>query len=424
MELFDVAIIGSGPAGLTAAIYTARAGLKTVVFAGTKWGGQLMQTSVVENFPGFPDGIDGPVLMENMKKQAEKFGAKIIFENVISIQLTANRYLLTAAGASAEARAVILATGAETKWLGLPNEQRLIGHGVSSCATCDGFFFKGKKVAVVGGGDAALEEALFLTKFASEVTIIHRRDSFRASQIMQDRVKKHPKIKILWNTQIVDVLGKEKVESLKIKTLISNLKFQISNLSADGVFIAIGHRPNTELLSSLAPGFPDHPDLPAGLFVAGEVVERKYKQIITSAASGCQAALDAQKWLEANNPWNLTIPRICDTLKLVISRIYDHLEKELRPGKVIVLYGPRRVGKTTVVKNLLAKTKLKYKFDSGDDLSVQEILSSQRFNLILPYLHEVELYVVDEAQHIPNIGMGLKIIVDQIPNIRDRKSVV
>ena len=302
MELFDVAIIGSGPAGLTAAIYTARAGLKTVVFAGTKWGGQLMQTSVVENFPGFPDGIDGPVLMENMKKQAEKFGAKIIFENVISIQLTANRYLLTAAGASAEARAVILATGAETKWLGLPNEQRLIGHGVSSCATCDGFFFKGKKVAVVGGGDAALEEALFLTKFASEVTIIHRRDSFRASQIMQDRVKKHPKIKILWNTQIVDVLGKEKVESLKIKTLISNLKFQISNLSADGVFIAIGHRPNTELLSSLAPGFPDHPDLPAGLFVAGEVVERKYKQIITSAASGCQAALDAQKWLEANNP--------------------------------------------------------------------------------------------------------------------------
>ena len=288
-NLFDVAIIGSGPAGLTAAIYTARAGLKTVVFAGDKWGGQLMQTSTVENFPGFPEGVDGPILMENMKKQAEKFGAKIVFENVTKIEKSDSNFLIHD---SYSTRAVIIATGATSQWLGLPNEQRLIGHGVSICATCDAFFFKGRKVAVVGGGDAALEEALFLTKFASEVIIIHRRDNFRASKIMQDRVLSNPKIKTMFNSRVADVLGQDKVEGLKIETcdLNENWKLEIENFTVDGLFVAIGHKQNDELVKQLA-GTP-------GVFVAGDVVDTKYKQAITAAASGCQAAIDAQKRLE------------------------------------------------------------------------------------------------------------------------------
>lgn len=299
MELFDVAIVGSGPAGLTAAIYTARADLKTLVVAGEKWGGQLMLTTVVENFPGFPDGVDGPVLMDQMKKQAEKFGAKIVFENVTSVNRPTTNYELSTTNSSYQSRAVILATGAETQWLGLPNEQRLIGHGVSSCAPCDAFFFKGKKVAVVGGGDAAMEEALILAKFASEITIIHRRDQFRASKIMQDRVRTNPKIKILFNTQVIDILGKDKVEGVRIQT--SDVGHPVSDYPVDGLFVAIGHQPNNELLKSLAPNFPTTPDLPNGLFIAGDVIDTKYKQAVTAAASGTMAAMDCEKWLALRN---------------------------------------------------------------------------------------------------------------------------
>ena len=281
-EIFDVAIVGSGPAGVTAAIYTARANLKALVLAGEKWGGQLMLTTAVENFPGFPDGIQGPELMEKMKQQAERFGAKIILEDAIApLQHDAvfkinNKYF---------SKAVIIATGAETKWLGLANEQRLIGHGVSSCAPCDAFFFKDKKVAVVGGGDAAMEEALVLTKFASEVIIIHRREAFKASKIMQDRVKNNPKIKILFNTEIIDILGQNSVEGVTFKD--GNI------LKVDGVFIAIGHKPNDELLKDLG-GVE-------GVFIAGDVIDLKYKQAITAAGLGCQAALDCEKWLESGH---------------------------------------------------------------------------------------------------------------------------
>lgn len=283
MEMFDVAIIGSGPAGLTAGIYASRANLKTILFAGEKWGGQLMLTTTVENFPGFPDGVEGPELMEKMKVQAEKFGTKIVYENVVSISpgFKVNDY---------EAKAVIIATGADTQWLGLPNEQRLIGHGVSSCAPCDAFFFKNKKVAVVGGGDSACEEALFLTKFATEVTIIHRRDQLRASKIMQDRVKANPKIKILFNTEVVDVLGTDHVEGLKINQLPSNA---VTQLQVDGLFVAVGHKPNNELLAGLE-------DV-GGVFIAGDVVDLKYKQAITAAADGCKAAMDVEKWLDNKN---------------------------------------------------------------------------------------------------------------------------
>ncbi len=284
-NFFDVAIIGSGPAGLTAAIYCSRANLKTLVLAGTKWGGQLMQAATVENFPGFPAGIQGPDLMEKMKSQAEKFGAKIIHEDANKIIKENNLFLVSCLLDNYHARAVIIAAGAETQWLNLPNEQRLIGHGVSPCAACDAFFFKNKKVAVVGGGDSACEEALFLTKFASEVTIIHRRDQLRASKIMQNRVFKNPKIKILFNTKVVDILGKDRVEGLKIENLKLN-----SNLAADGVFVAIGHRPNDELLKSL--------ESQEGIFMAGEIIDLKYKQAITAAGFGCQAALDTINWLE------------------------------------------------------------------------------------------------------------------------------
>ncbi|MCL4390185.1 MAG: FAD-dependent oxidoreductase [Patescibacteria group bacterium] len=297
MEIYDVAIIGSGPAGLTAAIYASRANLKTVVTAGSKWGGQLMLTTTVENFPGFPDGIQGPELMEKMKTQAEKFGTKIIYEDATTVEKDGNLFAVN----SYQAKSVIIASGANTMWLNLPNEQRLIGHGVSSCAPCDAFFFKGKKVAVVGGGDSAMEEALVLTKFASEVTIIHRRDAFRASKIMQERVLDNPKIKVMFNSRVTDVLGTDKVEGLKIEDcdLNENWKLKIENFPVDGLFVAIGHKPNDELLKN----FPDYPNLPDGLFIAGDVIDAKYKQAITAAAAGCQAAMDAEKWLD-NQPKN------------------------------------------------------------------------------------------------------------------------
>lgn len=247
-----------------------------------------MLTTTVENYPGFPDGIQGPDLMTKMKIQAERFGAKVVLSDVTKLVKLdkLDQFELETATEKFQSRSVIVATGAQTQWLGLPNEQRLIGHGVSSCAPCDAFFFKNKKVVVVGGGDAAMEEALVLTKFASEITIIHRRDSFRASRIMQDKVLNNPKIKILWNTEVVDILGKDRVEGLKIR----NLKLEIRNLSVDGLFVAIGHKPNDELLKTLKGQ--------DGVFIAGDVIDTKYKQAVTAAAAGCQAALDAEKWLE------------------------------------------------------------------------------------------------------------------------------
>lgn len=283
-----MAIIGSGPAGLTAAIYAARANLKTLVLAGQKWGGQLMLTTTVENFPGFPEGVQGPQLMENMKTQAEKFGAQIILEDVVAVSKSATGYELRATSSKYSARAVIIASGADTQWLGLPNELRLIGHGVSSCAPCDAFFFKNKKVAVVGGGDSAMEEALFLTKFASEVTIIHRRGTFRASKIMQDRVLNNPKIKVLFNTEVVDVLGETHVEGLLLKD--ASHQSLVTSHSFDGLFVAVGHKVNDQFVKDLA-GIE-------GVFIAGDVVDLKYKQAVTAAATGCQAAMDVEKWLE------------------------------------------------------------------------------------------------------------------------------
>lgn len=300
-NIYDVAIIGSGPAGLTAAIYTARANLKTLVLAGEKWGGQLMLTTDVENFPGFPDGIQGPELMERLKAQAEKFGAKVVLENAQTIKKAGNVFQIN----SYQAKSVIIATGADTKWLNLPNEQRLIGHGVSSCAPCDAFFFKDKRVAVVGGGDAAMEEALVLTKFASEVTIIHRRESFRASKIMQDRVLNNPKIKVLFNEEVTNVQGSDHVTGLTLKGG--------SQLTLDGLFIAIGHTPNTQIFTDLIEldekGYvkkttdSEHQDYPTmtnveGVFVSGDVHDYRYKQAVTAAGFGCQAALDVEKWLE------------------------------------------------------------------------------------------------------------------------------
>ncbi len=299
-DIYDVIIIGSGPAGLTAGIYTSRADLKTLMLAGEKWGGQLQLTTLVENFPGFADGIQGPDLMANMRKQAEKFGAEVKDEGVKEVDFGKKPFKVN----SYSARSVIIATGAEFNWLGLPSEQRLIGKGVSSCATCDAAFFRSKKVIVVGGGDAAMEEALVLAKFAGEVTVVHRRDSFRASKIMQERVLSHPKIKVKWNTEITEITGENKVEGVTFKGG--------EKMPVDGVFVAIGHNPATEVFRNKveldekgfvkkAPrdGFTMMTSAP-GVFTAGDVHDHNYKQAITAAGFGCQAALEAEKWLEEN----------------------------------------------------------------------------------------------------------------------------
>lgn len=288
--IYDVIIIGSGPAGLTAGIYTARANLKTLCIAGNTWGGQLMQTTLVENFPGFPEGIQGPDLMANMRKQAEKMGVEFVDKNVEKVdlsKLTVDEY---------KARAIIIATGAEFKWLGLPNEQKLIGRGVSACATCDAAFFKDKKVVVVGGGDAAMEEALYLTKFASEVTILHRRDVFRASKAMQDKVFTNPKIKIIYNSEVVDVIGEQKVEGVVTTT---------GRIACDGLFVAIGHTPATKLFEGQikldVKGYAKKEQEARGIFIAGDVHDHKYRQAITAAGYGCEAALDVERYLSENN---------------------------------------------------------------------------------------------------------------------------
>jgi thioredoxin reductase (NADPH) len=298
-----VLIIGSGPAGLTAAIYAARADLQPLVIAGYTPGGQLMITSEVENYPGFPEGIDGPALMAAMRAQAERFGAHIRDVDVDSVDLSGRPFTVTAAGTEYSADAIIIATGASAIWLELPNETRLRGRGVSACATCDGFFFRGKRVAVVGGGDSALEEALFLTKFASEVVIIHRRDQFRGSRIMQNRARSHPKIDVIWNSQVVDVLGDERITGLRLRDTQSGDERE---LEVQGLFVAIGHRPNTDVfrdwLETDGKGYlvvHDHTRTAIdGVFVAGDVHDHRYRQAVTAAGDGCKAAIDAERWLE------------------------------------------------------------------------------------------------------------------------------
>ncbi|HYM65244.1 MAG TPA: thioredoxin-disulfide reductase [Candidatus Sulfotelmatobacter sp.] len=303
--MYDVIIIGSGPAGLTAAIYTTRADLKTLVIAGGKWGGQLMLTTLVENFPGFPEGIQGPDLMQNMRKQAEHFGAEFLDEDFVSADFSKAPFKITASDKVYEAKSVIIATGADTKWLGVPGEAEKIGHGVSSCAPCDAVFFRNKNVIVVGGGDSAMEETLVLTKFAESVTVIHRKDSFKASEIMQKRVKENPKVKILFNTEVTQVLGEGSVTGVKIK---NNQTQEIKEMPIDGVFVAIGHIPNTSKFKDIEldeMGFVKVHDHfltnKDGVFVAGDVHDAHYKQAVTAAGYGCAAALEAERWLEGIN---------------------------------------------------------------------------------------------------------------------------
>lgn len=302
-EPYDVVIMGSGPAGLTAAIYTTRGALSTLIIGGTKWGGQLMLTTVVDNYPGFPEGIDGPVLMDKMRKQAERFGAVFVQQDVESVDFKNRPLTVKADGQEYKGKSVIIATGADTNWLGLPSEQKLIGRGVSSCAPCDAPFFRGKNVVVVGGGDSAMEEALVLTKYADSVTIIHRRDAFRASDIMQKKVLENSKIKVLWNSEVTDIMGDVRVVGVKIKNNQTN---EVSEMPVDGVFVAIGHVPATKLyghqIALDAKGYVvvnDHTKTNIeGVFVAGDVHDYHYKQAVTAAGFGCMAAMDAEKWLE------------------------------------------------------------------------------------------------------------------------------
>ena len=300
-----VIILGSGPAGLTAALYTARANLNPLVIGGVEWGGQLMLTTDVENYPGFVEGIKGPDLMENFRKQATRFGAEIINENVTSVDFKKNPFQVSTAENNYNANTIIIATGADSKWLGLSSEQKLIGRGVSSCATCDGFFFKNKNIVVVGGGDSAMEESLFLTKFANKVTVIHRRNKLRASKIMQERAFKNNKIEFVWDSEIVNVIGENSVTGIKIKNIKTN---QVSEMEIQGLFIAIGHKPNTDFLKGQIDlnekGYVIHNGTRTnidGVFVAGDVYDFRYRQAVTAAGHGCQAAIDAEKFIEENN---------------------------------------------------------------------------------------------------------------------------
>ena len=300
--VYDAIILGSGPAGLTASIYTSRAGLKTLVVAGTMWGGQLMLTREVENFPGFENGILGPELMSSMRKQAERCGAELIFETATSVDFKSKPFKVTAGNTVYEAKAVIIATGASAKWLGLESETRLRGRGVSVCATCDAPFFRNKKVVVVGGGDTAIEEALFLSKVVSEVKLIHRRDNLRACKWLQDSAFSEPKLGFVWNSTVTEVLGKDRVEGVKLRNVVSGKE---SVLSCDAVFLAIGYRPNTGIFKNQIErdekGYvivkEDTRTNIEGVFVAGDVADYRYRQAIAAAGSGCKAALDAEKYL-------------------------------------------------------------------------------------------------------------------------------
>lgn len=300
--MYDAIILGSGPAGLTASIYTSRAGLKTLVVAGVMWGGQLMLTREVENFPGFENGILGPELMTAMRKQAERCGAELIFEHANIVDFNSKPFKIIAGNKIYNTKTVIIATGASAKWLGLKSEVRLRGRGVSVCATCDGPFFKDKKVVVVGGGDTAMEEALFLSKIVSDVKVIHRRDKLRACNYLQEKAFANPKISFVWNSTITEILGKDRVEGVKLSNLVSEKE---TVHKCDAVFLAIGYTPNTGI-------FKDQIELDQtgyiivnegsrtnidGVFVAGDVADYRYRQAIAAAGSGCKAALDAEKYL-------------------------------------------------------------------------------------------------------------------------------
>jgi len=299
-----VAIIGSGPAGLTAAIYAARANLEPMVFSGNVPLGQLMITSDVENYPGFPGGIQGPELMQLFRDQAERFGATLLDKDVTRVDFSKRPFHLWVGDDEYRAEAVIVATGASALWLGLPGEEAFRGRGVSACATCDGFFFRDREIAVVGGGDTALEEALFLTRFASKVTMLVRRDAFRGSKIMQDRVFAHPKIEVRWNTEVIDVTGDMTVSQLALRDTVTGAT---STLDVQGLFVAIGYKPNTDLfvgqLDLDERGYcmvesNTHSKID-GVFVAGDVHDHRYRQAVTAAGEGCRAAIDAERWLES-----------------------------------------------------------------------------------------------------------------------------
>jgi thioredoxin reductase (NADPH) len=304
-EVRDVIIVGSGPAGYTAALYTARAELKPLVFEGSQYGGALMTTTEVENYPGFPDGVLGPELMDSFRTQAERFGAELVTDDVVSVDLTGETKIVRTHDEEYAARSVIIATGSHYRKLGVPGEERLSGHGVSWCATCDGFFFRDQDIVVVGGGDTAMEEATFLTRFGRSVTVVHRRDALRASRIMQERAFSNEKIKFIWDTEVVEVLGETSVTGVKVRNVRTG---EESELAAGGFFVAIGHDPRSEMFRGqvrldeegyvLVDAPSTHTSV-AGVFGAGDVVDHSYRQAVTAAGTGCAAALDAERFLAA-----------------------------------------------------------------------------------------------------------------------------
>ncbi len=303
MGIENVIIIGGGPSGLTSAIYTSRADLKPLMIEGYQAGGQLMLTTEVENFPGYPEGVMGPDMMNDLRKQAERFGTRFLTKDVTKVDFSKRPFIVEAGDEKFEAKAVIISTGASAKLIGLPNEKRLMGKGVTTCATCDGAFFRNMDVALVGGGDSAMEEANFLTRFCSKVNVIHRRDHLRASKIMQDRAFKNPKINFIWDTVVEDVIGDKEVTGLKIKNVKTNAA---SELKVSGLFVAIGHEPNTQLFKGVIDmdenGYIKTRDgmktnIP-GVFACGDVQDHVYRQAITAAGSGCQAAIDCERFLE------------------------------------------------------------------------------------------------------------------------------
>jgi thioredoxin reductase (NADPH) len=304
--MYDVIIIGSGPAGLTAAIYTSRFKLSTLVIGGSAWGGQLMLTSEVENYPGFPKGVLGPELMGSLRAQAERFGAKIIFEDATAADFSSRPFRITVSDKVFDAKVVILATGASAQWLGLTSEAKLRGRGVSACATCDAPFFRDKKAVVVGGGDTAIDEALALTKYTREVTVVHRREKLRACKILQDRAFANKKINFIWNSVVVDILGEAKVQGVRLKNVQTA---EESTLATDAVFVAVGEKPNTEIFRGQIDldekGYVIARDETRtsvqGVFVAGDNQDRRYKQAITAAGAGCKAAVDAEKYLQEHS---------------------------------------------------------------------------------------------------------------------------